>query len=149
MMEFIFLLPSASIATRQAARCCSDTASVVGTGVVVAGVVATGVVTIGVVVAGVVATGVEAAGVVVDGVGGISSFVEGDGLPEVTVVTSIAPVVVTIPESEVTIPPVVTSIGKWGIALAQVKKPAHSVVAVVVVVVVGTAVTGAAAVVEH
>ena len=82
-----------------------------------------------------VATGV-AAGVVVDGVGGISSFVEGDGLPEVTVVTSVAPVVVI-------------SIGKWGIALAQVKNPAHSVVAVVVVVVVGPAVTGAAAVVEH
>ena len=103
MMEFIFSLPSASIATRQAARCCSDTANVVGTGVVVAGVVATGVVT----------TGVESAGVVVDGVGGISSFVEGDGLPEVTVVTSVAPVVVTIPESEVIIPPVESPTGEW------------------------------------
>ena len=78
-------------------------------------------------------------------------FVESDGFSEIIVVTSVAPVVVTIPESEVTIPPVESSTGDWlgmGIALAQVKKPLHSVV-VTVVVVVGPAVTGAAAVVEH
>ena len=78
-------------------------------------------------------------------------FVESDGFSEIIVVTSVAPVVVTIPESEVTIPPVESPTGDWlgmGIALAQVKKPQHSVV-VTVVVVVGPAVTGAAAVVEH
>ena len=77
-------------------------------------------------------------------------FVESDGFSEIIVVTSVAPVVVTIPESEVTIPPVESPTGDWlgmGIALAQVKKPLHSVV--VTVVVVGPAVTGAAAVVEH
>ena len=157
-MEFIFLLPSASIATRQAARCCSDTANVVGAGVVVAGVVATGVVTTGVVVAGVVVADVVVTSVkaAVDGVGGISSFVEGDGLPEVTVVTSVAPVVVTIPESEVTIPPVESSTGDWSVNCSKLHlKPPHGVcavtvvVVVVVTVVVGPAVTGAAAVVEH
>ena len=57
-MEIIFQLPSASIATRQAARCCSDNASVVATGVVTAGVVGAGVVAAGVVSAGVVSAGI-------------------------------------------------------------------------------------------
>ena len=81
-MEIIFLLPSVSIATKQAARCCSDTASVVATGVVTAGVVGAGVVAAGVVSAGVVSAGmpsvagsVVSTGVVSVAVGSVGSVV--------------------------------------------------------------------------
>ena len=56
------------MAARQAARCCSDKAIVVGTGVVATGVVAAEVVTAGVVIAGVVIAGIVTAGVVTAGV---------------------------------------------------------------------------------
>ena len=112
----------------------------VAAGVVTTGVVTTGVVAAGVVVVGDVVSGVEAAGVVVDGIGGMSLFVESDGFSEIIVVTSVAPVVVTIPE--VTIPPGGEKGGVSSIMVTSVKSP-------LTVVTSGPAVTGAAAVVEH